>query len=220
MPKVWAVRGRPATPRGRHAACSHTGMGIRLVTLVLLASCIAGGCAVATPRAIPSSPQARVWIAARGGLVHDAAGTTELRRIVVELLGEDAAARVVVSILDSNEPGAYAWPRRHVFVTRGLMHSVTREELAAAIAHELGHLIDDGHVAAPAALSGGNTDSDADAEARADAIGIALLRRAGHDPDAMTRLLRHMSHQPNLCPHTRSHIDRRADALGVTAARP
>jgi len=82
--------------------------------------------------------------------------------------------------------GAWAWPDGRIEVSRALVDRLDEEELAAALAHELGHLLDGGHL--PVGTAGlddgpplglrGAAGAD-EAEARADRIGCALLARRG-----------------------------------------
>ncbi len=82
--------------------------------------------------------------------------------------------------------GAWAWPDGRIEASRALLDVLDDDELAAALAHELGHLLDRGHLAgAPRALAGGT----ADLERRADGIGCQLLERLGVPGDAMVRML-------------------------------
>jgi hypothetical protein len=103
-----------------------------------------------------------------------------------------ACEPIRVGVLDADDLAAFSWPDRRAFVTRGLVAATSDDELAAAIAHELGHLLTDGHLparaAAAAALQGGSTIR-ADVEARADRVARGMLAISGMDPDAMRRLL-------------------------------
>jgi predicted Zn-dependent protease len=82
--------------------------------------------------------------------------------------------------------GAWAWPDGRIEVAKGLVDRLDDQELAAALAHELGHLIDGGHLAAgPHALDGGAGDL----ERRADRVGCAMLVRQGVPAAAMPRML-------------------------------
>jgi Zn-dependent protease with chaperone function len=80
---------------------------------------------------------------------------------------------------------AYSYPDGSIFITRGLVDRSTDDEIAAAVAHELGHLLGDGHLRGLATLRG----TDGDAEARADAVGCEALVAQGIPPDAMARML-------------------------------
>jgi predicted Zn-dependent protease len=89
-------------------------------------------------------------------------------------------------------------------VTRGLMDLLNDDELAAAIAHELGHLINDGHLHTVVSLRGYCRTPDA--EARADATGVELLRSRGINPGSMDRMLRKIENCPEIGPRCRSGL--------------
>ena len=90
------------------------------------------------------------------------------------------------NVTSRNEVGAWAWPDGRIEVSRKLVDQLDADELAAALAHELGHLIDRGHLhAVPNALAG----EPGDLERRADRIGCTVLRNAGVPVDAMPRML-------------------------------
>lgn len=103
-----------------------------------------------------------------------------------------AGERVVFSLSSRSELGAWSWPDGDVRVSRSLVELLDDEELAAALAHELGHLLDGGHLdGLPAALAGASRG--AGEEARADLLGCALLARAGTRPAALPAMLRTLS---------------------------
>jgi predicted Zn-dependent protease len=81
--------------------------------------------------------------------------------------------------------GAWAWPDGRIEVSRALVDRLDDQELAAALAHELGHLLDGGHLPGHHALDGGSGD----AERRADRLGCRLLLRHGIPASAMPRML-------------------------------
>jgi Zn-dependent protease with chaperone function len=83
---------------------------------------------------------------------------------------------------------AYSWPDGTVALSRGLVESLSADELAAAVAHELGHLINDGWVTTPASLTG--SDKRLDEEARADATALRLLQSAGRSSSALGSALK------------------------------
>lgn len=72
------------------------------------------------------------------------------------------------------------------------MAALSQDELCACVAHELGHLIGDGWLNPPAALTGaGSGGRDGiDAERRADAIGVQVLAERGLPPESLARALR------------------------------
>ena len=57
-------------------------------------------------------------------------------------------------IADGSNAGAFAWPDGRIRVTRGLIDLLNDEELAAAVAHEIGHLLADGYLAGRFSLHG------------------------------------------------------------------
>ena len=84
--------------------------------------------------------------------------------------------------------GAWAWQDGRIKVTPALVDLLDDAELTAAVAHEVAHLLADGHLGTvPAAING------ADAEHAADALGCRLLVAAGLSPSAMTRMLEHLA---------------------------
>jgi predicted Zn-dependent protease len=73
-------------------------------------------------------------------------------------------------------------------VTRDLADLLDDDELAASLAHEIGHLADGGHLGtAPATLAGTSTDDER--ERGADRTGCRLLASRGRSPAAMPRML-------------------------------
>jgi Zn-dependent protease with chaperone function len=96
-------------------------------------------------------------------------------------------AGLEVALSARPEPGAWAWPAGPIHVSRALLAIVDDDELAAAIAHELGHLHADGTWRGPLAALGNGADGDA--EARADEFGCRLLAARGVPPEAAVRLL-------------------------------
>ena len=91
-----------------------------------------------------------------------------------------------VLILESSKMNAFSWPDGRIYVTRGLVERLTDDELAAALSHELGHLLQDHHVTV-AALQG--FAASGDCEAKADAWGCAILEARGIPRSAMTAML-------------------------------
>ena len=83
--------------------------------------------------------------------------------------------------------GARAWPDGRIEVSRALIDRLDDEELAAVLAHELGHLLDGGHL--PVSTAGlddlpplglrGAAGSD-EAEPRADRIRVRAARAPWH----------------------------------------
>ena len=162
-----------------------------------------GGCGVAGHAA---------WVRQNGGELADA---RQLRvdRLAQRILAQCAGKCIAVRVLDMETIGAYAWPSGHIFISRGLMDCMDDEEVSAALAHELGHLLSDGHLRSVVGLKGGEPNGDLDCESRADQLGVQLLV-AGHiSPEAMTSMLRKVSTFPDISRPCRERLLHRIAAL-------
>lgn len=123
----------------------------------------------------------------------DAVQLERVQRIGRQLaLATSAPERIDVGLSQRGAIGAWSWPDGRIRVSRTLADALDDDELRAALAHEIGHLLDAGHVAGgPAALAGGTPRHEqAGVEARADALACALLRTRGVPTDALPRMLR------------------------------
>ena len=118
----------------------------------------------------------------------------------------------MVRVLASDVPGGYAWPGGAIFVTRGLLQVVSDDELAAAIAHEMGHLLADEGPPGLVALAGQSACREG-CESKADAMGCLILRVHGRPTDAMASLLAKVKASPMTEPGVRRAIARRIDIL-------
>jgi Zn-dependent protease with chaperone function len=134
-----------------------------------------------------------------------------LRLAVKCLSASFEAGAVRASVSDSPTLGAYAWPDGRICVTRALVRLLDDEELAAAVAHEMGHLLEGGHVRSVAALSG--AQGGADVELRADRAGAGLLARSGLRPDAMARMLEKVARSPAMPAASRARLVERIKRL-------
>lgn len=176
-------------------------MWIKLRIALLLGAVVTGGCGGTTPQA--------TWVSAQGGVIQ---GTRHSRaEAALVRLGSPGGRAVHVNVLDSDAVGAFAWPSGTVFVTRGLIDLVDDRELAAAIAHEVGHLLDDGHLQTVVGLRGCRDNPDR--EARADAIGVRLLVARGIDPNAMISMLGKVRAATSVPPSCRPAISHRLELL-------
>jgi Zn-dependent protease with chaperone function len=97
------------------------------------------------------------------------------------------------------------------------------DELAAVIAHELGHLLSDGQLQTVASLKGCCVDPDR--EVRADAAGLALLHTQGLSARPMVSMLKKIEEYGSLPPACHLAMDRRiallsANELNSADARP
>jgi Zn-dependent protease with chaperone function len=179
--------------------------------LILLLVSLSQGCSAAT--------SLDLWIQREGGICSDS------RHDRVELISRPLVARlrgrhVTVHVLDSDDVCAYGWPNASLFVTRGLVDQLDDAELAAAIAHELGHLLSDGHVhhedhvRTAVSLRGcAETSEELDAESEADAIAVDLLAAEGMPPDAVLRMLEKVRVAGSASPACRSAMGRRISLL-------
>jgi Zn-dependent protease with chaperone function len=110
-------------------------------------------------------------------------------------------------VSDSPNPGAFAWPDGRILVTRGLIDLLNDDELAAAVAHEIGHLLADGHVAGRFSLHGATGAPNV--EARADTLGCQLLAEAGIAPASMAGMLEKLARAPGLTHGQRAAVRKR-----------
>jgi Zn-dependent protease with chaperone function len=118
----------------------------------------------------------------------------------VQRIGRDLAQataapdRVDFGLSSRDAIGAWSWPDGRIRVSRALVDLLDDDALRAAVAHEIGHLLDGGHVASgAAALAGGADHGRHDAvgsELRADAVACTLLRSRTAPVDALPRMLR------------------------------
>jgi len=145
------------------------------------------GCAV-----VPSGAGRpwEAWAQRQGGLSADAAQQCRAA-VAAERVARGTAVTPRVYVLASDRLAAFSWTGGDVFVTDGLLRALDDEELAAAIAHELGHLIDAGAPDRAAGLDG--NPHVGDAEERADRIACELLCQCGIPPGALGRALAKVS---------------------------
>jgi Zn-dependent protease with chaperone function len=120
------------------------------------------------------------------------------RRARVEHLGREVAGEVSppgavdFALSARGGLGAWSWPDGRIRVSRALVDLLDDDELRAALAHEVGHLLDGGHVVGgPASLRGSH--GAAGVEARADVLGCRLLRARGAPTEALPRMLRRLA---------------------------
>lgn len=142
--------------------------------------------------------------ATRGSASHVAGGTApdaDARRVErLERIGSDLAGsaptdeHVDIALSTRDALGAWSWPDGRIRVSRALVDALDDDELRAAVAHEMGHLLDAGAVADRATALAGAIDGGpyaaADIETRADAFACGLLRARGASVAALPRMLR------------------------------
>ena len=149
------------------------------------------------------------WVDQHGGTA--AALDQRADRICQQLAAETFAQPIHAHVLAEDQLCGYAWPGGSIFITRGLMKAATDDELAAAIAHEMGHLLARRSYPTVFALAGGSDPHDM--EAQADAIGCFLLRVKGVCPSAMGSLLEKVKQSPLTPEPARLSIARRIELL-------
>jgi Zn-dependent protease with chaperone function len=148
-----------------------------ILTVVTIVTFSAFGCA--------GAQRESEWVHTRGELVY---GTClERAERLSALFDHSIEKNTQIHVLDSNTVGAFGWPNGDLFLTRGLMELLNDDEVAAAIAHELGHLFSDGWLRTMVSLRGCCTNPDR--EQRADAIGARLLEQRGIGRVAMISML-------------------------------
>lgn len=160
-----------------------------------------------------STTRQQAWCSAQGGLLIDA----HQRRAEAVASRFSASFSVLppVHVLNSECVGAYGWPDGNIFVTRGLMDLLSDDELAAAIAHEMGHLLADGHLRSVVGLNG--CCKEPDAEARADGVGFELLENRGIPAHAMIDMLQKFRNALVSSPSCQQAIGHRIELLKARA---
>jgi len=197
---------------------------------VFLAMCVFGGglmlsvgCASTGHSAhAPSAADRARWVAGRGGVERCAARESVLATLCEQLLvaAEPEPTPLRLRVLRHGPPRAYAFPPDAVYVTASAFARWPEDELAAAVAHELGHLLDEPTASAsPVALVADATPAHLAIEMRADRIGRGLLRDAGRDPAALSRLLSRLATDARTPAETRAHLTRRLDVLALREVR-
>ncbi|HWE00927.1 MAG TPA: M48 family metalloprotease [Tepidisphaeraceae bacterium] len=119
-----------------------------------------------------------------------------------------AAVHVSPSII----PTACSWSDGTICLSTGLLRILDDDEIAAAIAHELGHLTG-GPGDRPQqthALGGGSYE---DREQQADAIAVVILRRSGISPTVLARVLTIVRDAPQTRAELRPAITQRIALL-------
>jgi Zn-dependent protease with chaperone function len=149
-----------------------------LLLLVLVSLALSGiGCASGSSEAN--------WVKMQGGVLIDP--RQQKAEDSLALLGAYGRG-LHVQVLNNETIGANSWRDGSIFVTRALVDLLDQQELAAVMAHEMGHLLNDGHLQGAASLRGCCVNPDA--EVRADATGVELMRIQGINPEVMATMLK------------------------------
>ena len=150
------------------------------------------------------------WTAQRGGVVEGPL-PARLSAACDPLLHAVHSPVIELRVLDADAVGAYAWAGGRVYVTRGLLALLDDDELAAAVAHEVGHLLDAGHLRAVHALDGCARHSDR--ETRADMLGTQLLEAAAYPRQAMVNMLQKVQAAQHADSQCHQALSKRIDTL-------
>lgn len=151
----------------------------RVILLVILGTLV--GCAASSP--VSMSPR-HGGIARLGG---DSAvdATSRVDRLAARMAAlTDRPIRV--NVVGRDELLAFSWPGGQIYLTRGLVRVCSDEEISAVIGHEMGHMLQDGHLHSTLSLTG---QPHPDREATADAISVRLLNAAGIPASSMRTAL-------------------------------
>jgi Zn-dependent protease with chaperone function len=122
---------------------------------------------------------------------------------------------ITIRVFSSPDLAAYSHSNGQILLSSTLLEKLTDAELAAAIAHELGHLINDGRLAITAALAG--TNNSEDEESAADQTAVILLRATHQNPAALQTMLAKVAADPALSLDGRNHIQQRITRLNTIA---
>ncbi len=228
------IRADNGGPSG--GARRRSGIAAAILAALLLAGCTTASlegtygppptvAGAATPPPVDAE-QARIGaeqhpriVASYGGIYHDDKLEQTLARIVGRSVAasDDPSQSYRITILNSPSVNAFALPGGYLYVTRGLLALANdSSEVAAVIAHEMGHITANHAMArqnkaqAAVIVSRVVTDvlQDGDAgklalassqrtlaafsqqqELEADAIGVRTIGKAGYDPFAAARFL-------------------------------
>jgi predicted Zn-dependent protease len=218
--------------------------GARLLRLLLVLAFAGGLAACQTP---PSTDGAATPGEGRAKAASDPA-SVYVRSVLDRLVQASGERRAwTIAVLNIPDVNAFALPDGRVFVTRGLLVLLDNEaQLAAVVGHEMAH-VTARHAEqrralrqrnVEAAVSVARTTGDAqlardvvalgvlderaysrDQEFEADRIGIAMLGRAGYDPDAaiaaLSRLREHDLLEARLASRSPDSIDSAANMMST-----
>ncbi|MEO0514233.1 MAG: M48 family metalloprotease [Planctomycetota bacterium] len=183
-------------------------LGLLVIGLALSA---AVGCGI-TPMA-RHTPGFRQVVRDHGPVSHHPLHQAQAQALLAELqphVGEGCRLTPRVHVLTSPRLTAFAAAPRDVFVSEGLLESCSRDEVRAAIAHELGHLVESETGVVSSLLGEPGMQCP---EARADHFAVALLIDSGHDPAALGSLLSRLIEHPGTNPAVHHHLTTRHGLL-------
>lgn len=111
-----------------------------------------------------------------------------------------------IRVIASATPKAFAVTPCEVLVSEGLLDWATADEARAAIAHELGHLVEAEGGVVSSLLGEPGMECP---EARADRFAIGLLEDAGYEPSAMASLLDRLVDHASVSEPVQHHLAHR-----------
>jgi Zn-dependent protease with chaperone function len=132
---------------------------------------------------------------------------------VAKLTAGIEVGAVRVRVTGSARVGAFSGPDGSSELTSGLVERLDEDEIAAAVAHELGHVLGGRNGGTSSALDGRPGATTDDAEVRADRFATRLLARAGYTPAAMGRTLAKVMQSPGMTPAIRARLAKRIALL-------
>lgn len=160
-------------------------MNVRFAgSIIVVTSLLLTACGTAP---LPGMSQELSWSQRHGGAVFDSS-QQRAQRLCNELCSKIAAYHLKVFILESSRLGGWSWPDGHIYLTSALVSAADNAELAAAMAHEMGHLVNNQNINAPQALARG--EKHLAIESAADFTGCRILAGIGIAPASMIDLLK------------------------------
>jgi hypothetical protein len=148
------------------------------------------------------------WLARHGGVIEGS--SLQIARSAADPILQ-SFPQVTLRVFNSPSVGAYSWPDGTVALSRGLVETLNPDEIAAVVAHELGHLVNDGWLTTPSALSG--SKSSLDEESKADATAVLLLKCSNRTSLSLASALRKVLTSGDVTETQRTAIRLRIDRL-------
>jgi hypothetical protein len=182
--------------------------GLSGVWILVISIFVCAGCSSHPAQVASWSP----WAEHQGGLApapQDSRASAALARLGNPCCPANGRP-VRVLVLKTDRPCAYAWPTGTLFVTEGLLRILDDDELAGALAHEVGHLRDHAVHSNGAAIFGNGGEA---CECRADAAGCELLASVGLSPDLLACALVKVSDDPATSPAMKASLSSRVQHI-------
>lgn len=113
----------------------------------------------------------------------------------------------------SDRPSAWSWADGTVCVSHGFIQRTSDDELAAVVAHELGHLCMARDGSDVSVRFGFRGDGSFDVEHQADRVAVQLLKDVRLSAGPLVRALSIVRDAPMTTPATRRDLDSRINLL-------